>query len=66
MVCHGQGRFSRRDVPGHGRDAQEARVRGGLQGDGRGPHVDQLAQLSERIRAAAFPVGTIDRVKEEL
>ena len=34
-------------------DAQEARVQSDLQGEHRRPHVDQLAQLPERVHAAA-------------
>ncbi len=41
-----------------GRALQEARLQPGLQGDGRRPHVDQLARLPERVRADAVPVGS--------
>ena len=39
-----------------GGHVQEARVQPDLQGKPRRPHVDQLAQLPERVHAAAVPV----------
>ena len=44
------------DDAGDGGPAQEARVFAGVQGDAGRAYLDQLAQLSERVRAAALSV----------
>ena len=56
LVQHGQGR--RPDHHDHldRGHAEEARVQSDLQGESRRAHVDQLAQLPERVHAAAVPV----------
>ena len=57
LVRHGQGRLPDRDLARHRGHAEEARLRRRLQGDGRRPHLDQLARVPERVRPA--PVSLI-------
>ena len=43
----------------HRRALQEARLQPGHEGDGRRPHLDQLARLPERVRADAVSVESV-------
>ena len=59
LAQHGSRRRADRQYAGHRGHAQEARLRAGLQGEPRSAHLDQLAQLPDRVRAAVVPVGIV-------